>query len=179
MADIGRRNFIHKLIGSLIATSVWTSNSFAQSDYFLSGLFINLFLKNKFPLNKDLIFLKLELSEPDLGFIPENQRLVMSSAFSALLIGNTPIKGQLHFSSSFTYDGLNKSIKLKEPAIDKLKIHNFSEKSGQSLQQMNVWIAKLIDNMTVYEFKENEISLLRKPPSKILVEDAGLRLFFD
>lgn len=179
MTHVGRRNFINRLIGALTISYLLPSSVFGQSEYFVPGELINLFLKKKFPLNKDLIFIKLELSDPDLGFISQNQRLAMSSAFSAMLIGNAPINGQLHFSSSFTYDGANKAIKLKDPAIDKLNVQNLREKTGQSLQQVNLWIAKLLDNMTVYEFKENEIPLLKKPPSKVLVEDAGLRLYFD
>lgn len=179
MPNFGRRKFFTKFISTLALTSFLSSNSFAQADYFIPGFLINIFLKKKFPINKDLIFIKLELSDPDLNFISQNQRLTMSSAFSALIIGNTPINGQLHFSSSFRYDALNKAIKLKEPVIDKLNVQSLGEKGGQSLQQVNLWIAKLLENMTVYEFKENEISLFKKPPSKILVEDAGLRLYFD
>ena len=179
MSNISRRTFFTRLISTVVFTSFWNSNSFAQSDYFIPGFLINIFLKKKFPINKDLLFIKLELSDPDLNFISQNQRLAMSSAFSALVIGNTPINGQLHFSSSFTYDAPNKAIKLKEPVIDRLNVQSFGEKAGQSLQQVNVWIAKLLENMTVYEFKEYDIPLLKKPPSKILVEDAGLRLYFD
>lgn len=179
MEATNRRQFINKILGAIAISQISVTNTYAQSDYFVPGFLINAFLKNKFPISRDFILLKIELSNPDLGFLSQNQRLAMSSAFSAILMSNSPVNGQLHFSSAFTYDPINKAIKLKDPAIDKLNVQNFSEKGGQSLQQVNLWIAKLLDNMTVYEFKENEVPLIKKAPNKILVEDAGLRLFFD
>jgi hypothetical protein len=179
MQHNSRRRLIYSILGALTLSKIGVAPSFAQSNYFVPGFLINLYLKNRFPINKDILFLKIALSDPDLGFISQNQRLAMSSAFSAALANTPPVNGQLHFSSSFIYDATNKSIRLKDPAIDRLNIQNVSEKDGQSLKQLNVWIAKILENMTVYEFKENEIPLLKKPPSKILVEDAGLRLFFD
>lgn len=174
-----RRQLIRVAVSALAIAPFGISKVFAQSDYFVPDILINAFLRKRFPLSRELLFLRINLTDPNLDFISKSQRLAMSTSFSAALANSNPINGQLNLSSSFTYDPTNKAIKLKEPTVDQINIKNFSSKNTQLLEQLNVWIAKILDNMTIYEFKDEEIPILKKSPSKILVEDTGLKLFFD
>lgn len=178
MKNLFRRKLLSYLLGGLAISGLKISNALAQSNYFIPEILINAYLRKKFPISKDLIFLRLDLSNPELGFISKNQRISMTADFAALL-NNSSTKGQLHLSSSFSYDPNNRSIKLKDPLIDQLNFKNISTKNSPLLDQLNVLIAKLFDNMTVYEIKDEDIPLIKKAPSKILVEDSGLRVFFE
>lgn len=165
-------------MSALALFQVGVKPSLAQSDFYIPGSLINLFLKNKFPIQRQWMIVKLELSNPELGFIPKEQRLSLNSALQVTLVDKKTFKGHIHCSSGFTYEDIQQSIKLKSPMIDRMDIDGLGEKESALLQQINGWASKLLDGLTVYEFKGEEKSFLNKAPKKIMIEEKGIRLFF-
>lgn len=151
----------------------------AESSYFIPDILINAYLQKKFPISRNLIVFRLDLIDPNLEFKSKNQRISMSSGIVIILSNGSSLNGQLHLSSSFSYDPIARSIKLKEPTIDKINFNNLGTQNPQILDQINILIAKLFDNMTIYEMRPEELPILKKSPSKILVEDSGIRFFFE
>jgi hypothetical protein len=178
LQSLSKRRAFFRFLGAFALFNVGINSSRANSDFYLPGHLINFFLKNHFPIYKDWVFVKLELSNPELGFIPKEQRLSLNTAMKVTLVDKKTFTGHAHCSSGFTYDDIKQSIKLKSPTIDQMNIDGLNEKETALLQQINSWVAKLLDGLTVYEFKPAEKSFLNKAPKKIIVEDSGIRLFF-
>ena len=176
--SLSQRRAFFRFLGAFALFNVGINRSRAESDFYLPGSFINFFLKNHFPIQKEWSFVKLELSNPELGFISKAQRLSLNTVMRVTLMDRKIFTGHAHCSSSFTYDEIKQSIKLMSPMIDQMNIDDFNEKETLLLQRMNFWVAKLLDGLTVYEFKPEEKSFLNKAPKKISVEDSGIRLFF-
>lgn len=175
---LSQRRALFRFISALALFKVGINTSLAQSDFYIPGSLINLFLKNKFPIQRQWVIVKLELSNPELGFIPKDQRLSLYSAMQVSLVDKKTFKGHIHCSSGFTYEDTQKSIKLKTPMIDRMDIDGLGEKESALLQQINGWVSKLLEGLTVYEFKAEETSFLNKAPKKIVIEEKGIRLFF-
>lgn len=175
---LSQRRALFRFISALALFKVGINPSLAQSDFYIPGSLINLFLKNKFPIQRQWVIVKLELFNPELGFIPKDQRLSLYSALQVTLADKKTFKGHIHCSSGFTYEDIQKSIKLKSPMIDRMDIDGLGEKESALLQQINGWASKLLEGLTVYEFKAEETAFLNKAPKKIVIEEKGIRLFF-
>jgi hypothetical protein len=178
LKSLSQRRALFKFISALALFQVGINTSRAQSDFYIPGSLINLFLRNKFPIQRQWMIVKLELSNPELGFIPKEQRLSINAALQVTLVDKKTFKGHIHCSSGFIYEDVLHSIKLKSPMIDRMDIDGLGEKESALLQQINGWASKLLEGLTVYEFKAEEKSFLNKAPKKIVIEESGIRLFF-
>lgn len=179
MTSSRRRAFIAKMVGTYALCKLGLTKVFAASDLYIPGFLINVYLKTQFPISKDWFVVKADFSNPNLTFIPGSQRLALNTNLKISLMGSTSFEGKMLCSSSFTYDEVAKTLKLKSPTIDRLDFQQLGDKEKAALTQINSLISKLFDGFTVYEFKPNERSLLGTPPKQILVEDSGIRLIFN
>ena len=183
MRGISRRQLVRviaiALSLTLITPGIGLNHTRAESSYFIPDILINGYLQKKFPISRNLILFRLDLIDPDLEFKSKHQRISMSSNIAVTLSNGSNINGQLHLSSSFNYDPITRSIKLKEPTIDKINFNNMGTQNRRLLDQINILIANLFDNLTIYEIKSEEMPIIKKAPSKILIEDSGIRFFFE
>lgn len=173
-----RRGFLRSL-GIAILFQMGISPAKATSNIYLPGVLINLYLMTQLPLVKDLIIFKMTLTDGDLSFNSDQQRLIMATRVEIAMSGGKTISGKLLCSSTFTYDEIQKTIRLKSPTIDQLKFDAIGSQEQALLQQANPWISKVLDGFIVYEFKEKKKLLLSRPPQKILVEDDGIRFYYN
>jgi len=178
-ASLERRLALFRLIGTFTLLKIGLTRQVnAQSSYFLPGYLINLYLKHHFPLSKQWLIVKIDLREPEMGFLPQEQRLTLFSKTTLTLLDRKSLNGHLHCSSGFIYDNEKKTIRLKNPTIEQMSVEGLGQKETNFLQQINAWVAKWLDGLTVYEFKADENGLLKKSPKQIVIEESGIRILF-
>lgn len=178
LENLSRRRAFFQFLTAITLFKFGFQTAQAQTDYFIPGYLINLYLKNEFPISKQWIIVKLELSNPEVGFLPRDQRFSLFTNIFVTLADRKPLKGHIHCSSGFNYEESKKSIRLKSPTIDQMSFDSLSDKENSLLQQINGWVSKLLDGLTIYEFKQEGNSFLNKTPKKILIEENGIRIFF-
>lgn len=152
---------------------------FAASDYFVPNRLVNLYLQIHSPITKDFSpFFKIQLDDPVIATQMDSQRLILSSPIRILLSNQGQIRGNISLSSSYQYDAVKKQLAFKQPKIESLEISNLSASTEKILAEINPLIAKLLSGIVIYEFNAEE-PMINKAPSRIHIEDIGIRLFFD
>lgn len=151
----------------------------AKSTYLLPTNLVNLYLQIHAPIAKDFSpFFKIQLDSPEIISRASSQRIELASPVLITLPNLNTIKGFLKLSSSYRYDGATKKLLLREPKIESLEIAKVNASTDKILEQINPYIAQLFNGVVVYTF-EDEKRMVLKAPSQIMLEDQGIRFYFD
>ena len=175
-----KRQLFFKALSLLCICSFFTSQVvLAGSSFYLSGSLMNLYLIHQSPFTKKFPFFSVQVFNPTLEFSKQDQRLYLLSDVVISLPNQAPIKGNFALDSSFTYDPISYKIALKDPRLSSFTLDVLNEKDHQILKLISPLLGPLFNQLVVYQLSSSDIKMLRKPPSSILIEDGGIRFYFD
>ncbi len=169
--------FAFSLLGLL--NPLFIQNSVAKSSYFVSSWLINLYVLNQSPFIKKLLFLQLSFLNPHLDFSKKEQRIFLTCDVEILLPQQSPMKGLVSLNSSFVYDPVRYQIFLKDPQLTSFTLDVFNAQENQIIGQLSPIISNLFNGQAIYTLTAEDIKMFRKAPSSILIEDGGIRFYFD
>jgi len=147
--------------------------------FYIPGFLINHYLAQRFPIEKKWFIFELNFSNPFLDFLSPNQELFLRCEVSLLILNSQPKLGQITLVSSYRYDPDTHYIFLKKPRIAHFHIDGLQDQSEEILQAVSSGIASLFEERPIYEIRDRDIQFFDKAPHKILVEDGGIRFFFN
>ncbi len=175
-----KRQFIKKSVG-IVGTFLLLKPriSLAQSSYYISGQLINLYLIHQSPFSKSFLFFTIQCSNPVLEFVKKGQRLYLNCGIEISVPNQSPVKGKLALDSSFQYDPITSKIALKDPNLSSISLDVLNEKDNLLLKQLSPFLGPMFNQQVVYELSAADISMLKKAPSSIFVEDGGIRFIFN
>ena len=179
MSPTKRQSFLKALSLLCICSFFSLQVALAGSSFFLSGSLMNLYLIHQSPFTKKFPFFSVQISNPILEFSKQDQRLFLLSDVIITVPNQAPIKGNFALDSSFTYDPISYKISLKDPRLSSFTLDVLNEKDHQILRLISPLLGPLFNQLVVYQLSSSDIKMLRKPPSSILIEDGGIRFYFD
>jgi hypothetical protein len=174
-----KRQFLLALSLLGLLNPLLIKNSFAKSSFFISSWLINLYVLNQSPVVKKLLFLQLSFLNPHLDFSKKEQRIFLTCDVEVLLPQQSPIKGLVSLNSSFVYDPVRYQIFLKDPQLTSFTLDVFNAQENQIIGQLSPIIGNLFNGLAIYTLTAQDIKMLRRAPSSILIEDGGIRFYYD
>jgi hypothetical protein len=117
-------------------------------------------LDRRFPLhNKVMALLDIELTHPQLALLPESQRVALTMDVSvAPPFVRQSWHGSLSLSGRLVADLSRNAVVLGEASVDRVAIDGVDEgRQRQFVQAANVVADKLLKDMTVHDFRPEEL----------------------
>lgn len=116
-------------------------------------------IKTKFPIEKNIEFGKLNLSNPSVvGSDVKKDKLVIKVSFKlSNFLFSSGIKGEVELTSGIRYDAKTKNLYLDNPMLDELTLQNssFSKILTPSIRaEIEKIIAEIVTHYPIYSLKD-------------------------
>lgn len=141
-------------------------------------------LAKRFPMEQKVLeMFRIQLSQPRLSTLPEEERLLIKlhTAVSTPLT-RTPWQGSLTVSSRLAVDAEERTVLLKEARIEHLHADGIDSQRGRLLQRVADFVADhLLENAVLHRFDAEELRYLgtQYQPTLIRTTADGLRIRFE
>jgi hypothetical protein len=158
----------------------WHTFSFgALNSFYVPGFLINHNLLKQFPVSKKWLIFEITFTNPQLEFKKVGQELLLNCDFIFQAISDQSIQGNMKLASSYTYDPKTSQLFIQNARIETFNFEGLHPKAEQLIEQMSPLIGSFFNGKQVYQLSQSDLKTLKKPPSSIVVEDDGIRFYFN
>jgi hypothetical protein len=138
-------------------------------------------VRRKFPYRRTVsqVF-DIALSNPVVGFLPDANRMSvrLDARLASPFVGQ-PVDGVFTLSSQLAYDSASRSVVLRTPTVDSVKVSGEAEAYAQQISAAAALLAtQLLDNYPIYTFKPDQLQFagVNYEPGTITILANGIRV---
>lgn len=146
--------------------------AFQEDDLFIRKFLIDLYLRYKFPISKNLLIGKIILSDPNIKFNEEKQMVNLKVNY-LIDFNKKEFGGDFEISSSVIYLQKEKIIKIQNPRIENLSLTDKAF-SRDSIFTLNSILINTVDGLIIYKIEDNFLYKSSYPKDIVLLENGVL-----
>lgn len=133
-----------------------------------------------FPMQRSLLngLFNASLETPELSFLTAQNRIAISTSFSASSVLSGGVKGRIGLSGELRYDAEKRALYLQSPNLETLQVNQGSAIVGETLRPaLNIVLNEYLRTNPLYQFKQDEMRFSGKEIdiTKISVVDNGIK----
>jgi len=171
-SDINKRRWI--LAFCLLP---FIKNTLAQTDFFITKQWIELFLWGAFPLSKNALIAQIIFKDPEIVLLATEQRVELKAHYvvNGPALGKKTYAGNIALNSGLQYKASDRIVRLAQPQLALFTVDSDTDTSQQISALLKKIVPALLEQQIIYRF-ENSSPLLGNAPKKIEIESDGIRL---
>ncbi|MCE7528883.1 hypothetical protein [Polynucleobacter sp. IMCC 29146] len=153
------------------------NNAIAQTDFFITKQWIELFLWGAFPLSKNALIAQIIFKDPEITLLANEQRVVLNANYvvNGLALGKKTYAGNIALNSGLQYKASDRLVRLAQPQLELFTVDSDNNASEQIAALLKKIVPALLEQQVIYRF-ENSSPLLGNAPKQIQIEHDGIRL---
>ncbi|GAB4123540.1 MAG: hypothetical protein Fur0040_04920 [Sideroxydans sp.] len=152
-------------------------------DYLITQAQLERQLQRSFPLNRDLGrgFFRAMLTDPELGFDAERNRIAFATRFSAGTLMRSGLDGRIAVSGGLRYDAAQRAIFVQDMSVDSLQLKQDTSGVADMLRgPLTVVLNEYLKDHPLYQFEPEQLRFGGReiPIEALQVTSNGIRVNF-
>ena len=152
-------------------------NTLAQTDFFITKQWLELFLWGAFPLSKNALIAQIIFTDPEIALLANEQRVELKAHYvvNGPALGKKTYAGKIALNSGLQYKASDRIVRLAQPQLALFTVDSDTDTSQQISALLKKIVPALLEQQIIYRF-ENSSPLLGNAPKQIQIENDGIRL---
>lgn len=150
-----------KIVWGLLTVAVLAGCAgLLPKDYLITQAQMERQLQKAFPLNRELGrgFLRASLTEPELGFMTEHNRVRFATRFSAGTVLRSGLDGRIAVSGGVRYDAAKRAIFVQNLTVDSLQLDQDKSGMAEMLRgPLTMILSEYLKDHPLYQFDPEQL----------------------